>query len=199
MQSTSSELDLRAFNNLFNEYWQRFVRFATTYVSDVTVAEDIVMESFEGAWENRDRLSIMTFPAYTLTSVKHKSLNHLRSKKIKIRVNESILSHSSRLLESRISTLEACDPEELFSNEARRLVNETLAKLPEYTRNIFVDSRFNGLSYKEISTQKGVTVKSVEFEVSKAMKVLRISLKDYLPTLMFLVMSTYRPPPWLFM
>lgn len=194
MQSTSSELDLRAFNNLFNEYWQRFVRFATTYVNDVAVAEDIVMESFEGAWENRDRLSVTTFPAYTLTTVKHKSLNHLRSKNIKIRVNESILSHSSRLLEARISTLEACDPEELFNDEARRLVNETLAKLPGHTRDIFVDSRFNGLSYKEISAIKGVTVKSVEFEVSKAMKALRISLKDYLPALIFLLMFVYPPP-----
>lgn len=188
MQSTSSELDLRAFNNLFNEYWQRFVHFATTYVTDVAVAEDIVMESFEGAWEKRDILSITSFPAYTLTSVKNKSLNHLRSKNIKIRVNESILSHSSRMLASRISTLEACNPEELFSDEARRLVNETLAKLPEHTRNIFIESRFNGLSYKEIAAQKGITVKSVEFEISKAMKALRVSLKDYLPALMFFLL-----------
>ena len=45
-------LDLKAFNRLFGEYQQRFIRFAGTYVSDAATAEDIVMESFMAAWEN---------------------------------------------------------------------------------------------------------------------------------------------------
>ena len=44
-------LDLKAFNRLFGEYQQRFIRFAGTYVSDAATAEDIVMESFMAAWE----------------------------------------------------------------------------------------------------------------------------------------------------
>ena len=68
-----------------------------------------------------------------------------------------------------------------FSDEARRLVDETLARLPERTREIFQRSRFRGESYKEIAASMGTTVKSVEFEVSKAMKSLRVSLRDYLP------------------
>ena len=72
------------------------------------------------------------------------------------------------MLRTRISTLEACNPEELFSEEARRLVNETLDRLPEKTRAIFIRSRFDGKSYKEIAAEMDVTVKSVEFEVSKA-------------------------------
>lgn len=67
-------LDLKAFNRLFGEYQQRFIRFAGTYVSDAATAEDIVMESFMAAWEKRDMLSASAFPPYALTIVKNKCL-----------------------------------------------------------------------------------------------------------------------------
>lgn len=124
-------LDLKAFNRLFGEYQQRFIRFAGTYVSDAATAEDIVMESFMAAWEKRDMLSASAFPPYALTIVKNKCLNHLRSQGVRLRAAEDIHSHGARMLRTRISTLEACNPEELFSEEARRLVNETLDRLPE--------------------------------------------------------------------
>lgn len=181
-------LDLKAFNRLFGEYQQRFIRFAGTYVSDAATAEDIVMESFMAAWEKRDMLSASAFPPYALTIVKNKCLNHLRSQGVRLRAAEDIHSHGARMLRTRISTLEACNPEELFSEEARRLVNETLDRLPEKTRAIFIRSRFDGKSYKEIAAEMDVTVKSVEFEVSKAMKILRVALKDYLAFFYFLVL-----------
>ena len=137
-------LDLKAFNRLFGEYQQRFIRFAGTYVSDAATAEDIVMESFMAAWEKRDMLSASAFPPYALTIVKNKCLNHLRSQGVRLRAAEDIHSHGARMLRTRISTLEACNPEELFSEEARRLVNETLDRLPEKTRAIFIRRRRNG-------------------------------------------------------
>lgn len=112
-------LDLKAFNRLFGEYQQRFIRFAGTYVSDAATAEDIVMESFMAAWEKRDMLSASAFPPYALTIVKNKCLNHLRSQGVRLRAAEDIHSHGARMLRTRISTLEACNPEELFSEEAR--------------------------------------------------------------------------------
>ena len=63
----------------------------------------------------------------------------------------------------------------------------TLDSLPERTREIFVRSRFRGQSYKQIASEMDCTVKSVEFEVSKAMKRLRINLKDYLIVFLFLI------------
>ncbi|WP_295937061.1 RNA polymerase sigma-70 factor [uncultured Alistipes sp.] len=185
MLQTKQELDIGAFNSFFSTYQQRFIRFAVTYVSDVAAAEDIVMESFVAAWEKRAILTAETFPPYTLTIVKNKCLNWLRSLVVRSRAAEDIHSHGTRMLHTRISTLEACDPEELFSEEAMRLVQDTLDKLPVRTRNIFILSRFQGKSYKEIAAEMDTTVKSVEFEISKAMKVLRIALKDYLPFFIF--------------
>lgn len=177
-------LDLTAFNRLFGEYQQRFIRFAAGYVGDA-VAEDIVMESFVAAWEKRETLSESSFPPYALTIVKNRCLNHLRAQGVRLRAAESLHSHGMRVLRTRIFTLEATDPEELFSDEARRLVDEALATLPERTREMFVRSRFRGESYKEIAAATGTTVKSVEFEISKATKLLRVSLRDYLPLFIF--------------
>lgn len=183
MESVSSGemLDLAAFDRLFGEYRPRFIRFAASYVTDAAVAEDIVMESFMAAWERRALLSERSLPPYVLVIVRNKCLNHLRSRQVRLRAEEDLNSHRARLLELRVSTLEACEPAQLFSDEARRLVDETLARLPERTREIFQRSRFRGESYKEIAASMGTTVKSVEFEVSKAMKSLRVSLRDYLP------------------
>lgn len=178
-------LDLAAFNDLFGEYRQRFIRFAVGYTSDQAVAEDIVMESFVAAWERRELLTAASFPPYTLTIVKNRCLNFLRGQQVRMRAAENIHTHGARMLRTRIATLQACDPEELFSEEARLLVDRTLESLPERTRDIFVRSRFRGQSYKEIAAELDITVKSVEFEVSKAMKLLRVALKDYLAVFIF--------------
>ncbi len=178
-------LNIEVFNRLFAEFQQRFIRFAVSYVNDPTVAEDLVMESFVAAWERRDTLSVEAFPPYTLTIVKNKCLNYLRAQNVRLRAAEDIHLHRARMLDLRVSTLQACDPEELFSEEAQRLVNHTLDVLPERTREIFIRSRFQGQSYKEIAAEMETTPKSVEFEVSKAMKHLRVALKDYLPFFVF--------------
>lgn len=185
MESSDNPLDLKAFNRLFGEYQPRFIRFAAGYVGDAAAAEDIVMESFVAAWERRATLTEATFPPYTLTIVKNRCLNHLRAQSVRLRAAEDIHSHGMRLLRTRIFTLEACNPEELFSEEARRLIEHALDSLPERTRDAFVRSRFRGQSYKEIAAETRTTVKSVEFEISKAMKLLRTTLKDYLALFVF--------------
>jgi len=187
MSQSSQEINIEAFNSLFAIYRQRFIRFASSYVADEAIAEDVVMESFVAAWENRRALTVASFPAYTLTAVKNKCLNHLRAQSVRMRAAEKIQSHDARMLQTRIATLQACDPEELFSEETRRLVQSTLDALPERTREIFIRSRFRGESYKQIAAEMDITVKSVEFEVSKAMKQLRINLKDYLIAFIFLL------------
>lgn len=185
MSQTASSLNIAAFNRLFGEYQHRFIHFALTYVADTAVAEDLVMESFVAAWEKREQLTAETFPPYTLTIVKNRCLNHLRGQGVRLRAATELHSHGLRMLDMRIATLEACDPEELFSEEARGLVEQALASLPARTREIFVRSRLQGQSYKQIAAEMDTTVKSVEFEVSKAMKTLRVKLKDYLPILAF--------------
>ncbi|WP_321518616.1 RNA polymerase sigma-70 factor [uncultured Bacteroides sp.] len=176
------------FNQVFADYQHRFILFAKTYLHDKSLAEDIVMDSFMYYWENRASLaSDSNIPAYVLTIIKHKCLNHLRSKIVREKVEEELFSHNSRVLQTHIETLEACNPQELFSKEVHLLINQALATLPNRTKDIFLRSRFQNQTYKEIATDLNITVKSVEFEISKAMKILRIALKDYFPLMLLLL------------
>lgn len=174
------------FNQLFSEYHQRFVRFAYFYLQDLDVAEDITVDAFLYYWENRHSLtSVVNVPAYILTAIKHRSLNHLEHLQVRQGVEKQLIDEFSWELSMRITSLKACEPEEVFSEEIRHIVRKTLSELPSKTREIFHLSREQNLTYKEIADRMGVSVKVVEFHMSKAIKVLRVSLKDYICFLFF--------------
>jgi len=88
-------------------------------------------------------------------------------------------------LTTRINTLEACNPEMIFSNEVKEIIDRTLSDLPEKTRQIFLLSRNEDLSHKEIAERITLSTKAIEFHISKALAALRISLKDFMILLPF--------------
>jgi len=178
--------DTQLFNDLFTNYKERFIHFARTYVDDEMLAEDITVESLMYYWENRKSLDTHTnILAYVLTVIKHKCLDHLRQIQVREDFAEYVKTNEARKLDLRISTLEACDPEEIFSKEVQEIVDKTLLSLPPQTRDIFIRSRYHNQNHKEIAEALGITTKTVEFHITKALKVLRVALKDYLPALLF--------------
>lgn len=180
--------DIQSFNRLFNEYHERFIRFAMGYVRERETAEDFVSEAFTAYWENRERLSSGTKPpSYILTIVKNKCLNHLQHQQIQQRVASALRDHTEWVLQTKISTLEACDPDFLFSEEIQQIINSTLRHLPKKTRQIFLLSRNQELSYKEIAERTNLNQKTIEFHISKALQQLRLSLKDFMGSLFFLL------------
>jgi len=175
------------FDSFFTKYYPRFVRFANSYVRNTDVAEDFTTEAFMAYWDNRDKLDAdSNIEAYILTIIKNKCLNHLKQTERRNMIITDIGDYAQWELNLRISTLEACDPDEVFSEEIQRIVNETLAKLPKRTLDIFVLSRYKEKSHKEIAEIFGITPKGVEFHISKALSILRLNLKDYLPAWMAL-------------
>lgn len=183
------DIELQTFNYLFTNYKGRFVHFARTYVDDGMMAEDIATESLIYYWENRKKLDDHTnILAYVLTVVKHKCLDHLRQLHLREDYVEYMQENEARRLNLRIATLKACDPEKIFSDELQALVDKTLDSLPAQTRDIFIRSRSHNQSHKEIAEELGVSVKTVEFHITKALKVLRVTLKDYLPFLFCFLM-----------
>ena len=172
---------IRSFNSLFNEYYKSFVRFAMGYVKEEEVAEDFVSEAFTKYWEKREELSPDTIPqAFILTVIKNKCLNHLNQIQIHQRVTEKIKNHNEWLHRTKISTLEACDPDFIYSKELQDIIDSTLEKLPEKTKQIFSLSRDKGFTYREIATKTNLSQKAVEFHISKALHHLRISLSDFI-------------------
>ncbi|MDY9919384.1 RNA polymerase sigma-70 factor [Proteiniphilum saccharofermentans] len=173
--------DIQSFNLLFNEYHERFIRFAIGYVKDRQTAEDFVSEAFAVFWENRRLLSPDTRPpAYLMTIVKNKCLNYLQHQQVQQRVTEDLRDHSEWLLQTKISTLEACEPDFLFSGEIQKIIDSTLNQLPKKTRRIFLMSRVEGFSYSMIARKMDLSQKSIEYHISKALELLRESLKDFM-------------------
>lgn len=182
-----ASMDLRAFNQLFTEYQGRFIRFAQTYVRDMAIAEDFTVEALMYYWENRKTLPDHTnVPAYVLTIIKHKCLNHLQHLRVREEASARLRDHAQWELNTRISTLRACEPHELFTLEAQLIVDRTLAGMPDQTRKIFIMSRYENKSHKEIAELTGMTTKGVEFHINKVLKELRVNLKDYFPLFLYL-------------
>lgn len=181
------ETEHSLFSKLFEQYKESFILFANSYVRDKNAAEDIYMEAIIQYWEKRKELPADTnIPAYILTCIKHKALNHLRHLNIKTDVEGELYEHRTRELNFRITSLEACDPSELYTEEISILIRQTLNELPEQTRRVFHKSRWENKTNKEIAADLGLNIKTVEFHISKALKLFRIQLKDYLPLFLLL-------------
>ncbi|WP_295938690.1 RNA polymerase sigma-70 factor [uncultured Alistipes sp.] len=187
MMHNASSSELILFNELYSKHYEGFVRFADSYVRDRPVAEDLVAESFMAFWSNRETMAPdSNFRAFLLTVLKNKCLNHMRLQQYQHKRLHDIGEVSQWDFQMRISTLEACDPEEVFSAEIQSLLEKAVQKLPQRTLQVFVLSRYEHKSNKEIAEMLGITVKGVEFHITKSLELLRIQLKDYLAALILL-------------
>lgn len=104
---------------------------------------------------------------------------------MRLRAEEEINTHRQRELDLRVSTLEACEPDAIFDTEIQHIVQKALKQMPEQSRQVFIMSRYQNTPNKMIAEQLGISLKSVEFHITKTLKILRKELKDYLITILF--------------
>jgi RNA polymerase sigma-70 factor (ECF subfamily) len=173
------------FEMLYRNFYQKAFHFTKSYVFDDLIAEDIVSEALIKLWEQIRREDVRKPDALLLTIIRNKALDHLRHERIREEAFNEIRNNYKEELGMRISMLEACNPEDIFTAEIQQIVKDTLATFPEQTRLIFEMSRFEYKSNKEIAEKLGFTIKNIEYHISKVLKALKISLKDYLPLFYF--------------
>lgn len=177
---------IELFNRIYSDYQNRYIRFASSYIYNKEDAEDIVAESLIYYWENREKLQdIKNVPLYILVIIKNKCLAYLQRQRTWNNIAENMLSNKEWELQTRISSLEECNPKDLFSEEIQDLIKKTLDQLPSKTSQIFIMNRYEGKNYQTIAQEMGLSVKSVEYHISNALEALRKNLKDYLPCLLF--------------
>lgn len=179
------------FGRLFITRRDSFIKIARTYVRDQAIAEDIVSECFTLFWDKHESIDLKASPeAYIMKSVKNRCLNYLRDN-AKIMHSEGSIDPEVNLriksMLSEISVLESSDMGEIFSSEVEGIFRKFLADMPELSRSIFISSRFEDLTYEEIAAKYGVSPRKVKREIQKALEILRVSLKDYLPILLLLI------------
>lgn len=181
--------EIKNFNTLYTKFYRQSFLFTKSYVHDECVAEDIVSDVLIKLWEILKEREIEHIEALLLTTLKNKSLDHLKHEVIKTEAINILTDMKQRELDIRISTLEACNPEDIFSSEVQQIVTTTLALLPEQTRRVFEMSRFENKTNKDIAEDLQITTKGVEYHITKALKYLRENLKDYLSIVYFFFFS----------
>ncbi|GAB6008650.1 RNA polymerase sigma-70 factor [Dysgonomonas reticulitermitis] len=166
--------DDEAFRTLFFEFFSSLCIFSHRYIDDWATCEDIVQDTFFRIWKNRKSIEINTSSRnFLLTSVRNSCIDYLRKQDL-VRVWQ----------EKEAQEKSKYTSDDLYSHiELEQMLSEALAKLPENVRNVFELNRFEGKTYKEIAEQQGISLKTVEAHISKALKILRVELKDYLPLL----------------
>lgn len=158
-----------------------------SYVHDELVAEDITSESLIKLWNKIKGTDIIYIEPLLLTILKNAALDYLRHEEVRRSTYQSLADWHSQELSLRITSLESCDPNEIFSEEVEKIIEETLDSMPSQTKQAFILSRFENKMNKEISEIMQISLKGVEYHISKALKLFRISLKDYLPFLLLLI------------
>lgn len=175
-----SDFDLDKFKIFYNEFYKQSCQYVKSYVRDELVAEDIVSESLIKLWQLSLSEDIVNPKAILFAILRNRSLDQLKHLKVKQAALVDISDIAQRDLDIRISTLEATDPDSVFEKDIEQIVSKTLSDLPEQTRKIFKNSRFENMSKSEIAEKYGMTIKGVDYHLYKALNSLKEKLKDYL-------------------
>lgn len=163
--------DKSAFDKLFNQYWDEVYQYVIRVLRDHCDTSDIVQATFLALWEQRQKLTqIDSIRAYVFSVARFQAFNHLRKSKYQANLKESLLCYFN---------VAAVNPEDLYINgEAEKLIWKEIDSLPPKMKEIFVLSREDGFSYKEISLKLNVSEHTVKKQISNSLKYLRLKLDD---------------------
>jgi len=170
------------FEILFREYFTGLSYFSRKYTGDLDAAKEIVHSVFIRIWENRNNFDWdKPVKSYLFTSVYNRSMNYIRD-------NRRFISHEEAL-ENRNIIDEAAFNNDMDTAELESRIKQALQKLPEKCRKVFELSRFHEKKYAEIAAHLGISVKTVETQMSKALHVLKEELKDYLTIFLLILIK----------
>jgi len=175
-----SKGNVLAFNTLFKKYSNRLYHFAFGYLKSEVESEEIVQEVFTKIWEKRSELKKeLSFKSYLFTIAFNIIRKHFRTK-----------AYFSEYLKSGISS----DPdmqtsEKITYDSLHKYIAELVNQLPARRKEIFIKSRFEGLSIKEIAEELKISHKTVENQLTDALRFIRINLnKENISVILFFVL-----------
>lgn len=165
--------DEAAFDTLFRTHYSSMVALAESILRDRAVGEEITQDVMLELWRRRETLTIdESFRAYLMRSTRNRALNHIRHENV-VRKAEPLLSIHQESVASATT--------EIAEREIDAALQEAILTLPARCREVFELSRRSGLRYSEIATTLGISVKTVEAQMGKALRVLREKLAPWLP------------------
>ena len=166
------EGDLSSYEKIFKTHYGAMSRYAMSIVRDQTIGEEIAQEVLMYIWEKRAQINLTgSLKSYLFSSVKNKCINYIKLELPKLQSTTDLDQ-----VRSYSSTGMTMDDTELMKKKIQFAIDQ----LPEKCKNIFILSRYGGLTYNEIAEELEISVKTVENQVSIALKKLKESLSEEL-------------------
>ena len=161
-----------AFDAIFRSYYARLVAVAESLLRERPAAEDVAQDVMVEVWRRRDTLVLETsLRAYLFRAVRNRALNYIRHQRVAPNVD----------LEAAGDRSVAGADLHVVEQELNAALRHAVAGLPERCREVFELSRVHGCTYAEIAEALGISIKTVEAQMGKAIRVLRTRLAAWLP------------------
>jgi RNA polymerase sigma-70 factor (ECF subfamily) len=168
-----AQRDEAAFEQMFKTHFKRLHAYAFTILRDEIQAEEMVQQVFFKLWERNENLSLTgSVSSYLYRAVHNESLNYIKHQKVRS-------NHQLNVAYSMKNEVEH-PAKKIMASELEKKIHSALNELPEQCRTIFQMSRFDELKYREIADKLGISIKTVESQMSKALRLLRVKLVDFL-------------------
>jgi len=166
--------DEQAFELLFRKYYSCLCGYANKYFNDPEEAREVVQEVFIKIWEKRGEINPEeSLSSYLFKITLNNSINRLRHKKV-------ISKYAEIYKLVYLENAEISPHESLIASELTYNISRALRNIPPKCRQVFNLSRVDGLKYSEIADTLNISVKTVEAQMSKALNILRLELREYL-------------------
>jgi len=162
--------NVKAFESLFKESYQPLCKFCNDFVGNPDVAEELVQDFFYNFWKNRENITIKSsLKSYMFGSVKNLSLNYLDKARVRQVYLDRLIAQGEKDFSIQLE-------EQINLRDLQGQVEKVLEELPERYRKTFKMSRYDGFSNSQIAQKLSVSVKTVEADLTRTLKLLRSRL-----------------------
>lgn len=173
--------DSLAFAEMYERYWELLLGVAYRKLNSREMAEELVQDLFAALWLKRHTQEIQTLKSYLLKAVKYRVIDALKA-----RLTQTAYLEHTRL---HASSEDHSTEETVAADDLSLALLASLMRLPEHTREVFRLSRLEHQSVPEIAVRLNLSRKTVEYHLTRALKVLRVSLRDFLAVIVLGIWS----------
>jgi RNA polymerase sigma-70 factor (family 1) len=163
--------DEKAFEAIFNRYWEKIFLSAYKKVRSKTVAQDLTQSLFATLWEKRHKYNIQHLAHYLSIGIKNRVVNHINAEIV--RSSQAIQLHEGADKQNSSDQL-------AIVKDLQSAINRALNQLPQKTREIFTLSKFEKCSVRDIARQFDISEKAVEYHITQSNKIIGSQLKEFL-------------------
>lgn len=184
------QFDLKSFRELYDMYYEVLCKYALQLLHDPSLAEEVVDDEFMYLWTNRNRLNIKSIKTYLFRAVHNSCIDMLRSSKRRFSLSlfQTSATDSANFLD-RVFVDDDHPLGQLLDKELEEEVRQSVDKLPDICKRVFMMSRVDHLKYHEISKVLGITVNTVKYHMKHALRLLYDDLSKYIYAILFFLLT----------